>query len=74
MIPLPPLTGQPHLADSNLTLTSTDGITAVDETVTVTFTGAAGNHWVDDSGGNQTISPAGDPDRYPKNGKFQLRY
>ncbi len=43
------------IADGNLTLTSADGVTAVDETVTVTFTGAAGNRWVDNSGGNQTI-------------------
>jgi len=32
-----------------LTLTSTDGITLPNENITVTFTGARGNHWIQDS-------------------------
>jgi PKD repeat protein len=38
-----------------LTLTSTGGATAEDKTVTVTFTGAAGNPWVDNAGGEMTV-------------------
>jgi PKD repeat protein len=44
------------VADNTLMLTSTGGTTTTGETVTVTFTGAAGNPWVADTGGNQTVS------------------
>ena len=44
-------------ANTNLlTLTSTDGRTTIGETITVTFTGAAGNPWKANSGGEQTHS------------------
>ena len=38
-----------------LSLTSTEGPTYPGSQVTVTFTGAAGNPWVDDSGGEYTM-------------------
>jgi PKD repeat protein len=38
-----------------LTLTSTDGPTAVGENVTVTFTGAGGTPWISNTHGNQTV-------------------
>jgi PKD repeat protein len=39
----------------NLTLMSGGGNTTAGESITVTFTGEAGNPWVADSGGNQTL-------------------
>jgi PKD repeat protein len=39
---------------NNLTLTSTNGTTSVNETVTVTFTGAT-NSWIANTHGNQTV-------------------
>lgn len=38
-----------------LTLVSTDGATQPDETVTITFTGAFGNPWIDGTDGEQTL-------------------
>jgi len=43
------------LAGDNLTLTSTGGATESDETVIVTFTGAAGSEWVADTGAAVTV-------------------
>ena len=42
-------------ADSILTLTSNGGDTAVDENVTVTFTGAGANPWKAGSAGNKLL-------------------
>ncbi len=44
------------VADNTLMLTSTGGTTTTGERVTMTFTGAAGNPWVADTGGNKTVS------------------
>ncbi len=44
------------LADNTLTLTSNGGPTAVNETITVTFTGGAENPWIPNTGGEKTVS------------------
>jgi PKD repeat protein len=41
------------VAGATLTLTSTGGLTAVGETITVTFAGTSGNPWVSDTMGEQ---------------------
>ena len=48
-------TGSVSPAGDILTLTSTGGPTVVDETVTVTFTGAGGNPWAPDSWGEHQM-------------------
>ncbi len=43
------------VSGDTLTLTSTGAPTAINETVTVTFTGAGGNPWIGNTHGNQTV-------------------
>ena len=44
------------LEGSTLTLMSNNGVTDIDETVSVTFTGAGGTPWISNTNGNQTIT------------------
>ena len=43
------------ISGNALTLTSTGGPTAIDETITVTFTGNGGNPWIRNTGGVYTV-------------------
>ncbi len=56
-----------------LTLTSTEGITAIGENVTVTFTGAKGNPWVADSEETIFSTPDSNQNRWPRCRYHQLR-
>ena len=44
------------LEGSTLTLMSNNGVTDIDETVSVTFTGAGGTPWISNTNGNQAMT------------------